>query len=101
MIRESDTETDHMAEILVRFDEVLRTSDGAQYAARACGAPMGDGLWEGWVEFTTPNGGQPLRTARETTQPNRTDAEYWATGLTPVYLEGALERALERGDRER
>ena len=31
---------------------------------------------------------------RETTQPNRTDAEYWATGLTRVYLEGALDRAL-------
>jgi hypothetical protein len=32
--------------------------------------------------------------ARETTQPNRVDTEYWATGLTPIYLEGALRRAL-------
>ena len=31
---------------------------------------------------------------RETTQPNRTDTLYWATGLTPIYLEGALQRAL-------
>jgi hypothetical protein len=36
-----------------------------------------------------------LRSARETTQPNLTDLEYWAQGLTPVYLEGALRRALE------
>ena len=35
-----------------------------------------------------------LRSPRETTQPNRQDVEYWATGLTPVYLEGALRRAL-------
>jgi hypothetical protein len=28
------------------------------------------------------------------TQPNLTDLEYWATGLTAVYLEGALERTL-------
>ena len=40
------------------------------------------------------NGGHTLRSARETTQPNRTDAEYWARGLTTIYLEGALARAL-------
>src|SRR2546425_4109185 len=37
-----------------------------------------------------------VRTAPETTQPNRTCTVYWSTGLTPVYLEGALERALSR-----
>jgi hypothetical protein len=36
-----------------------------------------------------------LRSGRETTQPNLTNLEYWAQGLTPVYLEGALRRALE------
>jgi hypothetical protein len=36
-----------------------------------------------------------VRSGRETTQPNRTDTVYWATGLTPVYLEGALRRALD------
>jgi hypothetical protein len=55
---------------------------------------MPDGLWEGWIEFIPTDGGAPLRSRRETTQPNRDDAVYWATGLTPVYLEGALERAL-------
>jgi hypothetical protein len=34
-----------------------------------------------------------MRTGRETTQPNRPDLLYWATGLTAVYLEGALDRA--------
>ena len=33
-------------------------------------------------------------TIRETTQPNLTDLTYWATGLTPVYLDGALARTL-------
>ena len=37
---------------------------------------------------------EPVRSGRETTQPNRQDTVYWATGLTPVYLEGALDRAL-------
>jgi hypothetical protein len=52
-------------------------------------------MWEGWVEFLpVDRGGQPVRSGRETTQPNRTDTMYWATGLTAVYLEGALHRAL-------
>lgn len=55
---------------------------------------MAGGMWQGWLEFVPIEGGQPVRSSRETTQPNRQDAEYWATGLTPVYLEGALDRAL-------
>ena len=44
------------------------------------------------IEFVPVHGGTPLRSSRETTQPNKADAEYWASGLTMVYLEGALER---------
>jgi hypothetical protein len=57
---------------------------------------MADGSWQGWIEFVPVNAGVPVRTPRETTQPNRTDTQYWATGLTPVYLEGALARALTK-----
>jgi hypothetical protein len=83
-----------MAEVLVVFDEQLETNDGFRYAAQACGAPNSDGLWEGWIEFIPLNGGAALRSPRETTQPNRADAQYWATGLSAIYLEGALDRAL-------
>jgi hypothetical protein len=83
-----------MAEVLVQFEQVVVGDDGAKYYAQACGAPMPDGLWEGWIEFVPTDGGTPLRSQRETTQPNRGDAVYWATGLTPVYLEGALKRTL-------
>jgi hypothetical protein len=65
------------------------------YIARACGAEMPDGLWQGWIEFLPVANGPAVRSGRETTQPNREDALYWATGLTTVYLEGALERALK------
>jgi hypothetical protein len=81
-----------MAEVLVRFSHPIR--DGAErFRAQACGAPMSDGRWAAWVEFIPLEGGRPLRSPRETIQPNWTDAQYWATGLTPVYLEGALRRA--------
>jgi hypothetical protein len=83
-----------MAEVLARFAEPLTTKDGVQYRAQACAAPNSNGLWEGWIEFFPADGGRPLRSQRETTQPNRTDAEYWATGLSEVYLEGALNRTL-------
>ncbi len=84
-----------MAEVLVEFSEPVSDKDGITYAARACGAEMDNGNWQGWIEFVPVNGGEVLRSGRETTQPNRIDTVYWATGLTPVYLEGALERALK------
>ena len=84
-----------MAETFMTFDTPIRGRDGTTYEARACGGPMDDGLWQGWIEFVPLDGGQPVRTPRETTQPNRIDTLYWATGLSPVYLEGALRRAIE------
>ena len=82
-----------MAEVLVQFTEPI-VADGVAYRANACGAPTSDGLWQGWIEFTPTSGGPSVRSRRETTQPNRVDAVYWATGLTPIYLEGALQRTL-------
>lgn len=83
-----------MAEVFVTFTEPIIGTDGGTYLARVCGAEMADGRWQGWLEFEQADGSQTLRSPRETTQPNRTDLAYWATGLTPVYLEGALERTL-------
>lgn len=83
-----------MAEVLVEFTDPVEGEDGSRYIARACGSEAGNGLWQGWIEFIPTTGGEVLRSGRETTQPNRQDALYWATGLTAVYLEGALARAL-------
>jgi hypothetical protein len=58
------------------------------------GAETPLGQWEAWIEFIPLEGGGPAVSPRETTQPNRLAAVYWATGLTAVYLEGALARAL-------
>ena len=86
-----------MAEVFVQYSEPVTGSDGQIYMARACGAEMDDSRWEGWLEFVPADGGPAIRSARETTQPNRTDTAYWATGLTAVFLEGSLERALRPG----
>lgn len=83
-----------MAEVLVEFDAAFPGSDGAKYAPRACARAAADGRWEGWLEFSDLETGAVIRSGRETTQPTRDDVMYWATGLTRVYLEGALARAL-------
>lgn len=83
-----------VAEVLLEFAEAITSEDGKNYTARACGSEMPDGRWQGWIEFLPLGEGEPVRSSRETTQPNRRDLEYWASGLTYVYLEGALHRAL-------
>lgn len=84
-----------MAEVLVQFQEPLPTQRGTAYIARVCGRAAPDGGWEGWIEFVPDDGSAVLRSQRETRQSDRDALLYWATGLTQVYLEGALHRTLE------
>ena len=83
-----------MAEVLVEYDTVLESAEG-RWAPRACTRIADDGVWEGWIEFLPIGNGarEPIRSGRETEQPNRDGVLYWAGGLTQVYLEGALARA--------
>ena len=83
-----------MSEVLMEYDPIVSETDGRQWKPRACGR-RGDGhMWEGWIEFVPLNrASAPVRSRRETMQPSRESLIYWATGLTPLYLRGALERA--------
>ena len=80
--------------VAVYSNSPLTLPDGRVYVAQACGRQRDDGIWEGWLEFVPNDGSVVLRSRRETTQPNQTALEYWASGLTPIYLKGALERTL-------
>lgn len=80
-----------MAEVVLEFTEPV-IADGRAYMAQVCGRPA-ENVWEGWIEFEAADG-EVLRTARETTQPDRAALEYWASGLSMTYLEGAFTRAL-------
>jgi hypothetical protein len=83
-----------MPELLVKFDEPIIDAAGAMYFAQAVGTKRDDGLWEGWLEFIgADENARSICSDRETTQPNRADLEYWAQGLSRVYLQGALARA--------
>ena len=68
---------------------------GRWYRPRAYGHPRPDGVWEGWVVFFPVAGGRAIAApGPETTQSTSADLAVWATGLTRVYLEGALARAV-------
>lgn len=78
------------------FDAPVVDGDGTTYRAAAYGRERDDGKWEGWIRLRSSATGAVLETDRETTQPNLVDLEYWASGLSRVYLEGALRRAVDR-----
>ena len=64
-----------VAETLLQFPRPIAAPDGTLYEARACGSAMAANMWQGWIEFVPLDGGAPVRSPRETTQPNRTDTE--------------------------
>lgn len=83
-----------MAEVLIVFDTLIWGANRRAYTVQVCGRGLRGDRWEGWIEFLPVDGRPPMRTACETVQPSRADLMYWAEGLTRVYLEGALTRAV-------
>lgn len=77
-----------------RFNEPV-SSGSASYLARAYAGTIEGGRWGGWLVFFPVGGGPVISTDRETTQPSIAALSTWAAGITPVYLEGALQRALQ------
>ena len=83
-----------MAELLQEYSTHVDGSDGTTYIVRSYAEERADGTWVAWLEFHPIDASKPvLRTSQETSQPSRVTVEYWASGLEPVYFEGALSRA--------
>ncbi len=78
------------------YDARVAGSDGARYVARAYASRRRDGTWEAWFVFFRLPRGEAVLTGAETTQSCWDNLAYWASGISPVYLEGALRRALDR-----
>ena len=69
--------------------------DGRVFRPRLYGDPQTDGSWAGWVIFfPVPAGVAIAPPTPETIQRTLAALQAWSTGLTAVYLEGVLERAL-------
>src|SRR5213079_1384810 len=83
----------HSIHFVQQYSGTLVDSFGRQYVARVYGACRPDNLWDGWFVFFPLDDGRALATDRETTQSTLAAVRYWASGITTVYLDGALERA--------
>ena len=68
---------------------------GRAYRPRVYGGSQQDGSWGGWIVFFPLDGSPAVATDAETTQNTFESLGVWAAGLTAVYLEGALVRALQ------
>jgi hypothetical protein len=83
-----------MAEVIQQYTPQFIDGTGAAYSVQACGEEVAGGNWEGWLEFRpVDETGTARRTGRETTQPDRSALQYWASGLEPLYFDGAFARA--------
>jgi hypothetical protein len=78
-------------ELIHSFTTSVADETGRWWRATAYGKPGGS-LWLGWIVFTN-EAGETVETDIETRQPDRGALEYWATGVEPIYLDGALARA--------
>jgi hypothetical protein len=81
-----------MTDVLHAFGDAIEDHRGA-FDGRVIGRQAGDGTWEGWLEFAPVSGAARLVTDVESRQQTRLQLLRWASGLTPVYAEGALHRA--------
>jgi hypothetical protein len=80
--------------VLIReLTQELEDSAGTLYIVRVFGRERIDGTWEGFLEFVAVGAAIVLQTGTETTQSNREDLVYWASGLNTGYLQGAFQRA--------
>jgi hypothetical protein len=83
--------------MLIRKHTTKIIDDDTSYVVWICAEERADRTWSGWIEFHPTDISQPiLRTEQETSQPNLVAIEYWADGIEPIYLEGALARAQGR-----
>ena len=78
-------------ELIHTFAAPMTDETGRSWRAQVFGNPAGN-VWFGWIVFTD-DGGASLWTGVETSQPDRDALRYWATGIEPIYLEGAFARA--------
>jgi hypothetical protein len=82
-----------MAELVREYPTLVGGMDDTAFVAQVWGRQMSDGRWEAWIVFTPVAGGHTRRTDRETVQATRAAVEYWASGVTSIYLQGALNRS--------
>nr|MDQ3037877.1 hypothetical protein [Myxococcota bacterium] len=81
------------------LDHRAATDSGVLHRARVFAAER-ERCWEAWIVFEPVLGGDPLPSDVEVTQPTLEAVTYWASTLSPRFVDGALGRALARAPEE-
>ena len=83
-----------MTNLMMQLSETVCDERGT-FHPRVMARERSNGSWEGWLEFVPSDEDRSgiYVTQIETHQRDRMTMEYWASGLTGVYAEGALARA--------
>jgi hypothetical protein len=83
-----------LTNLMMQLSETVCDERGT-FHPRAMARERSNGSWEGWLEFVPSDEDRSIiyATPIETHQRDRMTMEYWASGLTGVYAEGALARA--------
>src|SRR5438445_7872551 len=84
------TDDGDASELIQELTPAVVDAGGKRYVARVFGERDDIGRWRGWLEFK--GDGKVFRTEPETVQTSRAGLAYWASGIEPIYLEGAFER---------
>jgi hypothetical protein len=79
-----------------RVVELIDRQGTVYNRAHVYAEPQSTGMWAAWVEFVSARRNKVLQTDRETTQSTLEGVAFWATGLEPIYFEGAFDRASKR-----
>jgi hypothetical protein len=66
---------------------------GRVFSVEVQGEIVREECWAGSIIFWARDGGGCRIASHETEQPSREYLQYWATGISTVYLDGAFERA--------
>jgi hypothetical protein len=84
-----------MTELMTTLPDTVSDARGS-FRAWVMASASADGRWEGWLEFVPAEGetSAGYATPIETHQHDRATMALWASGLSHVYAEGALGRAI-------
>jgi hypothetical protein len=81
-------------EIVFDLEPPITSEGGRRYRPVVVGKAADDGHWSALLEFVATDSPDVLRTDIETRQASEADLHRWASTLSDVYLQGALERAV-------
>ena len=80
-------------ELVLDLEPAVIAENGLLYRVTVVARAAPDGHWNAWLEFVSQDSQAILRTDIETHQASEADLHRWATTLSDVYLQGALDRA--------